>query len=777
MVKRPTAMRSSGMNRNDPTQHASPRKWFSQGLRKPLKGVCLHAAWLCAMTALQACGGASGSEANSGPNKTYLSVQAGDPDGDTLRYEWRATAGSIENRNAAQTVWTMPDGPGVHFAYVVVSDAKGGYTESAYAVSTDRLETTAKVLAPVSHAATAAVPDGGSARYVVGAGALPFQAVTAAAAGSTSGASSARRLVYLPDVRVALKSGGVTVQSATTDLGGELALHGLVPNQTYEAFCTTPSGIEAPCGQITGSTTDSPTIRLNALALSPERNLRLHGHVALTDGSVCGVDNAFAGLQSAATAQLLDDASQPASSVVRVNRFGDYAIDAAVVANAKLKLRVSCEGLSTVLDVPVARGTQGYVADEPVELSHVITNQRPSVVKLVANGPEGSVRGATLELEGAAAKTLPGAAAFLAYKGQDTQRSACNYYKSLGAVRDCDAQGRFIEPITYDDWKRQNRFAPHTTTNQVVDVTYINRMDLNLVRRMQATKIASNHIAFVVCNHPGPATGTPLEIDATIDAALRGERLVACVAMEWSVTPGANGGQPFTKFLTFGPDGSLLASVNLDGRGEKFMPGTCVACHGGGLYAGKFKEQGAASPHLASKFLTFDTGNYAFHSSAALSEAAQSSALFELNDLVRQTEGVGAQTAITTLVDGWYRNGSRVLDKAYVPPAWRSTTPPAGVTAAQQAKFYTEVVGAVCRTCHVALPNANWETMVTRGGTFQTHVCGGTSDLARNASMPNALVSRDQFAQKVAGDPELATLMQAYFGCVTPLADPVYPKK
>jgi hypothetical protein len=86
-----------------------------------------------------------------------------------------------------------------------------------------------------------------------------------------------------------------------------------------------------------------------------------------------------------------------------------------------------------------------------------------------------------------------------------------------------------------------------------------------------------------------------------VDNAVAGKDLVACGAMDYSVAPGvnrdeANKDQPFTRFLIFGPSGALLPSVNLDGRGEKFVPGTCTVCHRGNKYAGKFPDDGTGTP-------------------------------------------------------------------------------------------------------------------------------------------------------------------------------------
>ena len=224
-------------------------------------------------------------------------------------------------------------------------------------------------------------------------------------------------------------------------------------------------------------------------------------------------------------------------------------------------------------------------------------------------------------------------------------------------------------------------------------------------------------------------------------------------AWRWSgrARAGVNGGRPFTKFFTFGPDGSLLASINLDFRGEKYMPGACVACHGGSQYNGRFPEKGNPSPYLGAGFLPFDTGNYYF--ARKLPESAQHGALHDLNQLVRATEA-SDDTPVAKLVKGWYAGGT-TLDKDYVPPNWLAAD--ADPARAGAARFYREVVGASCRTCHVSLgANFDWDTNVLTPVRASAHVCGGTADLAINASMPNALVSRDRVAERVRADPSLA---------------------
>ena len=58
----------------------------------------------------------------------------------------------------------------------------------------------------------------------------------------------------------------------------------------------------------------------------------------------------------------------------------------------------------------------------PVELSHVVANTRPQLVKMVANGADGNVRGQMVEPgEGAGSDAIPGGDHFLTFKGRDTR--------------------------------------------------------------------------------------------------------------------------------------------------------------------------------------------------------------------------------------------------------------------------------------------------------------------------------------------------------------------
>ena len=736
---------------------------------RSLTGERVLAFALCVVSVatLSSCGGGStGNSQDSGVNKTYLSVDATDADGDTLQYQWRVTGGSIDNRNSSSTVWTMPASRGIHFAYVTVSDGRGGYVEQQYAVNADRLDLLPAPQAPIVRAAPAVTDvDGASLR-------LRFFSADDTRFQPAAAGTPAARTVYLPDVQVQLfdQASGSLVFGGTTDLSGDLDLPKLTSGSTYNVHCTTQNGTPLQdCGSFIAN--DQAAIRSLAPALTDAQNLRLFGHVALAAGDVCGHESAFFGIRSAATVQLRAASGSTIGAPVHVNRFGDYQVSAAVPVHAALKLDVQCEGYAASLDVPVSPDPAGYVASVPIELSHAIANARPQLVRMVANGADGNVRGQmVVPGDGTGSNVHPGADHYLTYKGVDTRLSACLYYRALGAVADCDAQGNPSGAISFSDWKAQNGFG----TAADVSANYINQRDLNLVRRMVATRAANGGIAFYVCNAPGPDGTSQTEIDRVMEEALDDKNKVACVAMEYTPVTGANGGQPLTKFFTFGPDETLLLSINLDGRGEKFMPGSCVACHGGSTYNGRFPEQATASPFLGARFLPFDTGNYLFPSGSSLSEATQSEAFYQLNQLVLATE-VDPNSATSQLIGGWYANG-HVLDKQYVPPAWQlADAQPATAGAAQ---FYKEVVGISCRTCHVSLgARFDWDSIVLTPARASANFCGGTANIAINASMPNALISRDRLFEKIDGDASLAALVQTFLGCSAPLPDPVYANR
>jgi hypothetical protein len=382
---------------------------------------------------------------------------------------------------------------------------------------------------------------------------------------------------------------------------------------------------------------------------------------------------------------------------------------------------------------------------------------------------------------------------FLAFKGLDTRAGSCQYYKSVGAVEGCDFAGNYTgKTLTFDEWRKSvqiDEFCDKRTNSICTQIpfqaraVFVNKADLNLTRDHHSVEIAPGQLAAYVCNHPGPTpdpktdpTGlfpSPSSVDAAINAALKtdtahpqGRKLIACVAMDrvpiTSVTGQhvtGQGGEIFTRFLIFGPNGDLLPSVNLDGNGEKFVPGACVACHGGtGYFAlanntlfvpaasqpifGGFPESGVIDgADLFSYFLPYDVDNFEFHSSRQGStKNDQQEAIFWLNFNAkdgniaiadynfRGTNDQCQATAFKNLFNGWYTPPgshvfvSRMDPGAYVPTAIDCMTGlPTGQPVYQDRSFLLGRRGA--QLPHMSYRNGSRELRSRNASSYRPEPC------------------------------------------------------
>ncbi len=319
--------------------------------------------------------------------------------------------------------------------------------------------------------------------------------------------------------------------------------------------------------------------------------------------------------------------------------------------------------------------------------------------------------------------------------GADSKMGSCRYYTALGAAAGCDDHGNLIGPLlTFAKWKKQWGLDNPAAGSKAI---YANKADLNLQRNMHGISNA-NGTAYYVCNYPRVDN---LDIGTNLDNARNNHNLVACVAMEYSPTAGVSGNQPFTKFFVFAPSGGLLQSVNLDGRGEKYIPGSCVVCHGAHDEFARINENGSTSPDLGALFLPFDLDNFAYSSAAGLTKADLESSLRQLNKLILNTN---PNQTITDLIAGWYPAPTSTFTSTFVPAGWTA-----------HKKLYEDVVKPHCRTCHVAMPK-NFEGDDLSFPTFDEfnkfnfqlgdRVCGDGQGIARRRySMPNSLVTFNRF--------------------------------
>lgn len=722
------------------------------------------------------------------PLTVQVSVSASDSAGRPLFYQWLSTDGSIQDANAPTTTWTLPDGPGLHFAYVLVSNGFGGYTERRIAVNTDTIGTPLLVPSPQS----VPIPPAPSSTQ-------PANIFRGFLTGGKVNEISFPSVGVIPGIPVDLPANngvpGLYAENTTTQIySGPVSANVkgefVFPNVDFtggqlDVFDCLGTSL---CGQWFGSPPYGG-ISAYGYSFSPYQYQQpyvpdIAGELLLADGSPCGTVTEFFGIPSTGAAASLIDSNSGLVlyGPVQTNEWGDYDLPAQpFVSEAPTSVSLQCENNPPVI-IPVTNVNQTGTTDMGVT---TLSSVSAPIVTSMSATLNGTQLGQFLPpVSGAPSDVVPLGDAFLSEKGVDSRIGACQYYKAVGAVQSCDSAGNFSGAITFEDWKSQvqiDQYANPNPTNAlsspVYTATYINKVDLNLVRNHHSVSngIPSDpsilgqqpytYVGTYVCNHSGPSVLDPAqsEIDSVIQNTTSGNNLVACVAMDYSTFPtvGDSYYGPFIRFLIFGPNGQLLPSVNLDGRREKFVPGTCVVCHGGDHYAGKYPEDGSGSPDVGGHFLPYDTGNFEFSSQSGMTEADQGQAIFNWNENIINIGGATAQTS--QLIHGWYTQANGYgppLNKNYVSPNWPQDS--AHVT------VYQNVYARSCRTCHIALPGIyNFES----GGFFGANVvdpanCGGGIDRNRMYKMPNSLVTFNRFwgSQGSTTEPDQVALLEQLQG-------------
>ena len=265
---------------------------------------------------------------------------------------------------------------------------------------------------------------------------------------------------------------------------------------------------------------------------------------------------------------------------------------------------------------------------------------------------------------------------------------------------------------TYADWLVEAGFIPNTGVynstgiypeNAFASVTYQNVADLGFIRRVRARcepscDVANPDIYALIENYP-----------RFEDEALRQNRL-ASVTMEWKAA--ADGSKPSKKFVTFyafnGADSREQAPgipfhPDLDGDGNKAVPGLCSSCHGGEpkeLNAdGSYPDNG----NTESLFIPSDLVNYAYNDSVPGFSRIDQEAEFKKMNLVAlvthrgkkkydEEAGFSRLPAAHELIEGWYGGPGMpnpTFDEDFTPVGWLGAQ-----------ELYHKSIAPACRACH-----------------------------------------------------------------------------
>ncbi|MFO1388354.1 Ig-like domain-containing protein [Cellvibrio sp.] len=181
----------------------------------------------------------------------------------------------------------------------------------------------------------------------------------------------------------------------------------------------------------------------------------------------------------------------------------------------------------------------------------------------------------------------------------ESKLSATNYYKCIDPAE---------KAKTFAGWLASAGFTGKDDGD--VNTKYINNYDLGFGRDMHMRQDANGNVYSYVTNY------------TTLDNTLSNRNEFAIVVMEYSPAPtGACGDaaavpsdKKIVKFYAYVPDqkngGYIRAeSMNFDGRGEKYLPGVCTACHSGNNHTKEFNSMGvipAENADLDAGFMPWD---------------------------------------------------------------------------------------------------------------------------------------------------------------------------
>jgi hypothetical protein len=509
------------------------------------------------------------------------------------------------------------------------------------------------------------------------------------------------------------------------------------------------------------------------------------------------------------------------------SQLGNGGADCTDQRNPKIQIPIPELNLDDTL--AASSGLSGSHLFDVLELSDIGDPAAPSgfpaVVKLqisiTSTGgvtPEVCVPGASPAMVTSPAGTISPAGPSTTVKGDDLF-AAVNAGNSLGLFdtsATAHAYYNTIDPqgtrTTLTEWLTQNHFTPGTAgLGADAHVIYANNYDLGLGRSMymkigpcdspidvtqlknespSASVLASLtgligkcDVASVVVNYVG------------IQAAAQNINAIVAVAMEYSASPAASSGQRFVKFYVFGPDqrtGEMqrITSVDLDHRGQKPVPQSCLVCHGGlpavasspnaSTYPAPPPPLGSGIPgDVSAAFLPWDLSSLLYSDTdPGFSQKSQDAPLkaqytmamqadqfkllnwgayLTMNNPVSDTQGNRFKLA-RELIEGWYGAASpggatpaglpSSYNGAFVPSGWQPSTtgnPPNSAT------LYTDVFAHSCRMCHTVQTGYNPKiTACTLAG----HQCAIASYTVMENSLRNfpGLVSQGRmpFARRTA---------------------------
>lgn len=292
-------------------------------------------------------------------------------------------------------------------------------------------------------------------------------------------------------------------------------------------------------------------------------------------------------------------------------------------------------------------------------------------------------------------------------KQLDSLHYAQQYYKAV------DPED---ERTTLADWQKKNGFDQ----GHDVHVVFRDSKDLGYGRDMYARKNDDGSLAIfvnnfvVTVNEGDPANYGPLNLFAAVYQDF--EYHLGSNAIEFSpMDPADPNSDKILKFFTFAAKDEQgiqhrLTSADLDGRGVKHMPSTCLTCHGGNLLPLNSDNSFNHLSLKSAKLNQLEVNSFDFKDYGEFSQSQQEAAIKQINQWVRDTYSEIGERALAEsghwdsrfveqLANGRYGGEAFPLASYQgdsVPSGWQQTDyRPEGVE-----NLYLQVIEPHCISCH-----------------------------------------------------------------------------
>jgi hypothetical protein len=336
---------------------------------------------------------------------------------------------------------------------------------------------------------------------------------------------------------------------------------------------------------------------------------------------------------------------------------------------------------------------------------------------------------------------------------------------------------------TLAKWKAANGFDTGTGTQ--VTAVFGDVRDLGFGRRITARQNVDGTLAFLTENYlikTGAAYAfSPINLEAAI--VRDPNALVYVAGIEFS--PGPAGSTSFAKFYNFNvTTGVRESTVDIDGRGDKAMPGPCIVCHGGradaltppdasGNRRFNLLENAVSGNRgdVLGQLPPFEVSSFQFSTTPGYTRAEQEPLLKTMNRMVLCSYPLPAPSSFpedacrrAASSGEWQGTTAALIKAAYggdgLPnPAYVEPSAPASWAAAGQTSLYETVVAPACRVCHLMRGTGRQSDIdFVTYEKFQSYADRILATVIDRGDMPLAKLVYDTFHAS-SGEPALADFL------------------